>query len=144
MSIKILDFSTLSSISINNYSIVYNSNLSSIFKDIEDKEFVKELEFNITKNILLCFTKGVVLSFSNIFEIAIDMVNEKYKTTLDISLVLKEIDNYMSMFYNLYEKLENDICKTHYPIDEIDYKLVMMEIKDESFYREGKHTYTIW
>lgn len=145
MSTKLVDFSALRGLSINNYSMVYNNNLSSMFKDIEDSDLVKILESSIIKNIILCFIKEVKLPFNNIFELSVDMVNETFKTTLDISnVVITEVINYMNLFYNLFKKIENNMIVNYYPVDELDYKLVMMEKIDDNFFKEGRHSYLLW
>ena len=145
MSTKLVDFSALRGLSINNYSMVYNNNLSSMFKDIEDSDLVKILESSIIKNIILCFIKEVKLPFNNIFELSVDMVNETFKTTLDISnVVITEVINYMNLFYNLFKKIENNMIANYYPVDELDYKLVMMEKIDDNFFKEGRHSYLLW
>lgn len=145
MNIKLIDFSSLSGLSINNYSIVYNSNLSSMFKDIEDMDLIKMIEDSLIKNIILCFIKDIKLPFNNIFELSVDMINETYKTTLDVSVIMKqEIINYMEIFYKLFKELECNITSNYYPVDEMDYKLVMMENTNDNFYREGKHSYLLW
>lgn len=145
MSTKLVDFSALRGLSINNYSMVYNNNLSSMFKDIEDSDLVKILESSIIKNIILCFIKEVKLPFNNIFELSVDMVNETFKTTLDISnVVITEVINYMNLFYNLFKKIENNMITNYYPVDELDYKLVMMEKIDDNFFKEGRHSYLLW
>ncbi len=145
MGVKLVDFSSLSGLSINNYSMVYNSNLSSMFNNIEDNDLVKILESNLIKNIILCFVKDVKLPFNNIFELSVDMVNEAFKTTIDISIVMKqEINKYMDLFYSLFKKLEDGITTSYYPVDEIDYKIVMMEKTDDNFYKEGRHSYLLW
>lgn len=145
MNIKLVDFSSLTGLSINNYSLVYNSGLSSIFDNIEDDELIKLLESSLIKNIILCFIKGVKLPYSNIFELSIDMVNEAYKTTLDASkLVITEINKYMNIFYSLFSSLEKNLTSNYYPVDEIDYKLVMLEMTDDNFFKEGKHSYLLW
>ena len=56
--IKLVDFSSLTGLSINNYSMVYNSDLSSIFDSIEDEDLIKLLESGLIKNIILCATPG--------------------------------------------------------------------------------------
>ena len=145
MNIKLVDFSTLTGLSINNYSMVYNSDLSSIFDSIEDEDLIKMLESSLIKNIILCFIKGVKLPHSNIFELSIDMVNEAYKTTLDASkIVISEINKYMIIFYSLFSSLEKNLTSNYYPVDEIDYKLVMLEMTDDNFFKEGKHSYLLW
>lgn len=145
MGTKLVDFSALRGLSINNYSMVYNNNLSSMFKDIEDSDLVKILESSIIKNIILCFIKEVKLPFNNIFELSVDMVNETFKTTLDISnVVITEVINYMNLFYSLFKKIENNMIANYYPVDEIDYKLVMMEKIDDNFFKEGRHSYLLW
>ncbi len=143
--IKLVDFSSLTGLSINNYSMVYNSDLSSIFDSIEDEDLIKLLESGLIKNIILCFIKNVKLPYINIFEMSVDMLNETYKTTLDISkIVITEINKYMNLFYSLFTRLENNLSSNYYPVDEIDYKLVMLEKTDDNFFKEGRHSYLLW
>lgn len=142
----IIDFSPLAGLSITNYSLVYNSNLSSMFKDIEDMDFIRLLEDNIIKNIIFCLIKKIILTPSAIFEISIDIVNETFKTTLMINDENKnEVEKYMETFETLFNSIQKTKDTDFYPVDEIgNYKLIMMEINNENIHTKERYPYLFW
>lgn len=136
---KIVDVSPIVALNLSTYSMVYRNNLYTILSDIEDNEFKSIVEENITKNILLCLIKNINLPNTLIFEIALDIVNETFKTTLIYTEnMVNDINIYVNEFKDYFNKIINTkILETHVPVDNYgEYKILFMENNNDVNYRE--------
>ena len=136
---KIIDVSPIIALNLSTYSIVYNNNLYAILDEIEDNTIKTIIEESITKNILLCLIKNIKLPNNLIFELALDIVNETFNTTLNYDVKMNNtIMHYVNEFKDYLNKIINTkILETHIPIDNYgDYRILFMEKNNEINYRE--------
>lgn len=136
---KIIDVSPIIALNLSTYSIVYNNNLYTILDEIEDNTIKTIIEESITKNILLCLIKNIKLPNNLIFELALDIVNETFNTTLNYDVKMNNtIMHYVNEFKDYLNKIINTkILETHIPIDNYgDYRILFMEKNNEINYRE--------
>lgn len=144
---KIIDVSPIIALNLSTYSIVYNNNLYSILDEIEDNTIKTIIEESITKNILLCLIKNIKLPNNLIFELALDIVNETFSTTLNYDVKMNNsIIHYVNEFKDYLNKIINTkILETHIPIDNYgDYRILFMEKNNEINYRETTVNAIYW
>ena len=144
---KIIDVSPIIALNLSTYSIVYNNNLYTILDEIEDNTIKTIIEESITKNILLCLIKNIKLPNNLIFELALDIVNETFNTTLNYDVKMNNtIMHYVNEFKDYLNKIINTkILETHIPIDNYgDYRILFMEKNNEINYRETTVNAIYW
>lgn len=125
----VIDLSPIVAMNLNNYSTIFQSNLNSLLKGLDDN-IIEMVEESITKNILFCLIKKIEVANIHLFDLALDVVNETLKTTIQLpSYLIPEAIKYIESFKQYLNamiikfKIPNDVDLEIFT----DYKMIFKE-----------------